>query len=76
MKNQIAMLIQYPDVTKVAGYQQWLTLGRRVIKGENGLVIFRPSKVKHEEEGGEETMRMFFNTSVVFDIRQTDVEPE
>ncbi len=40
--NTVAIAIQRPDATVVAGYETWKSLGRQVVKGENGIQILAP----------------------------------
>ncbi len=40
--NTLAILLQRPDATQVAGYRTWQSLGRQVRKGEQGLQILAP----------------------------------
>ena len=67
--------------THVAGFRAWLKLGRAVRKGERGLSIWAPMRVKARDEAGEETdeKRTVFRIAKVFDVSQTDpvagVEP-
>jgi antirestriction protein ArdC len=63
--------------THVAGFRAWLRLGRRVRKGERGLRILAPVRVKDRDETGDETgeLRIFFRCVHVFDVSQTDPLP-
>jgi len=65
------------DPTHVAGFKAWLRLGRCVRKGERGLRIWAPMRLKAREQDGEETgeRRVGFRTTSVFDVSQTDVLP-
>jgi hypothetical protein len=40
--NQILIMLQRPDATRVAGYRTWQDLGRHVKKGEKGIAILAP----------------------------------
>lgn len=40
--NTVAILMQRPDATQVAGYRTWQSLGRQVRKGEQGIQILAP----------------------------------
>jgi len=40
--NQILIMIQKPEATRVAGYNTWKKLGRWVLKGEKGISILAP----------------------------------
>ena len=53
----------------VAGFKAWLKLGRCVRKGERGIAILAPVRVKQRDVDGEETgeSRVFFRTAWVFD---------
>lgn len=44
--NQLAILRQRPDATRVAGYGSWKKLGRQVAKGAKGIAILAPMVVK------------------------------
>ncbi len=65
----------------IAGFHTWIKLGRAVRKGENALRILAPITVKQRDKLSDETeeRRVFFKTTFVFDVSQTDpisgVEP-
>jgi len=40
--NTVAIWMQRPDATQVAGYRTWQSLGRQVRKGEQGIQILAP----------------------------------
>ena len=40
--NQILIMMQNPDATRVAGFNTWKDLGRSVRKGEKGIAILAP----------------------------------
>jgi len=83
--NLMLILTQRPDATRVAGFHAWRSLGRFVRKGEKGIVIFAPMRLKKlatketpsdaltEDSGGDFILR--FRAVHVFDIAQTDGEP-
>ena len=84
--NTLAIFLQCPEATQVAGYRAWQEMGRQVRKGEHGITILAPIKrrVTAEGESGESateaeavTVRQIsgFTTTTVFDISQTDGEP-
>jgi hypothetical protein len=58
----------------VAGFKAWLKLGRSVRKGECGIAILAPVRVKERDSAGEETgeTRVFFRTAYVFDTLSRD----
>lgn len=77
--NQILLALQAPHATRVAGFRQWLGLGRHVRRGEKGLAILAPivSRLKVEDEvtGEERTVvsaPRSFRIVHVFDISQTE----
>jgi antirestriction protein ArdC len=78
--NVCLIVSQRPDATQVAGYKAWQKLGRQVRKGERGIRILAPCRVKAGETdgtGGErEVYRVVgFRSVAVFDVAQTDGEP-
>ena len=70
------------DARRVAGFRTWLKLGRCVRKGEKGLVVLAPMKLKAGEDHDEkpDEPRVVFRSAFVFADCQTDplhgVEPE
>lgn len=80
LNNVLLIQLQRPDATRVAGYKTWLSLGRQVQKGEQGIMIFapRPYRVRDaaEHDGDEaDHIRIAFRAVAVFDIAQTTGEP-
>jgi antirestriction protein ArdC len=83
--NQILIMIQKPDATRVAGFNTWKDLGRWVRRGEKGIAILAPvmppklkpeEKVPEEEEKIEiEPQPIYFKVVYVFDIAQTEGKP-
>jgi antirestriction protein ArdC len=57
----------------VAGFKTWLKLGRCVGKGEKGIPILAPIRLKSRDDDGEEPTdeRVFFRTVHVYDVSQT-----
>jgi hypothetical protein len=60
--NQILIMLQKPDATKVAGFNTWKELGRWVKKGEKGISILAPvfptrETVWQRRDGAEWTVR-------------------
>ena len=62
-KNQAAVLGALPGASHVAGFRDWLKLGRCVARGSKALYIFAP----RESRDGE----LFFKPVPVFDLSQT-----
>src|SRR5229473_6579884 len=50
--NICLIVSQRPDATQVAGYKAWQKLGRQVRKGEHGIRILAPCRVKVAETDG------------------------
>lgn len=78
--NSLLIAMQRPDATHVAGYRAWQKLGRQVRKGERGITIFAPMRIRAAEGGegaGDEDAETLlrFKAVRVFDIAQTDGEP-
>jgi len=71
--NTCLILHQNPEASIVGGFQQWLTLGRVVRKGEKALCIWVPTTRKGEAEDGSEDRTGFVGGNV-FDITQTDIK--
>ncbi|MBX3352990.1 MAG: hypothetical protein KF684_08635 [Phycisphaeraceae bacterium] len=88
--NLMLILTQRPDATRVAGFHAWRSMGRFVRKGEKGIVIFAPMRLKKrastdaaqdvaagDDTGGDSggDFILRFRAVHVFDIAQTDGEP-
>lgn len=74
--NQLLIAMQCPHATQVAGYRAWQRRGRQVRKGEKGIAILAPIRVRKEDEetGEERWILVGFRTEYVFDISQTEGE--
>jgi len=81
--NILLIWSQRPTATHVAGYRAWLSLGRQVRKGEKGIAIVAPMRLRTtaktagngtgtSTESEEERVR--FRIAHVFDVAQTDGE--
>ncbi|MDP3879981.1 MAG: ArdC-like ssDNA-binding domain-containing protein [Dehalococcoidales bacterium] len=79
--NQILIMLQKPEATRVAGFNTWKDLGRWVKKGEKGIAILAPvlpPKPKLEEKEEEEELKkielspVYFKVVHVFDLSQTE----
>lgn len=73
--NVILVMCQRPDATQVAGFQTWKRLGRFVKKGEQGIRIMVPYKMKigsEEEEDDPRYVIRRFGVGYVWDILQTE----
>jgi antirestriction protein ArdC len=70
---QQAMMRGWDDLGHVAGFRTWLTLERHVRKGESGLAVLAPVRVKITGEDGSETWIVRgFKIEHVFAACQTD----
>jgi antirestriction protein ArdC len=76
-RNLLMIQLQNPDATRVAGFHDWLKLGRHVRKGERGLAILAPMKYAKLDADTGETQNGIrgFRTVYVFDIAQTEGTP-
>lgn len=84
-RNTMAIYMQNPNATRVAGFNTWKRLGRSVNKGEKGLQILAPTPYKrkieetHDKYGNmlpepkiSEIEVISFKLSYVFDVSQTN----
>ena len=76
LRNQLLILSQRPEATRVAGYRTWQSLGRQVRRGERGIAILAPLTRTVPDDTGDEARQivMGFRVVHVFDISQTDGE--
>lgn len=77
--NIMLIWSQRPEATRVAGFRTWKSMGRQVRKGEKGIGIVAPMKLRARasespadprDESKEDRVR--FRVAHVFDIAQTD----
>lgn len=80
--NVMLILLQKPDATRVAGFATWKRLGRYVRKGEKGIVIIAPMKIRPKDDRfdaqAEAERRgpiLRFRGVYVFDVSQTEGQP-
>ncbi|MCI0393196.1 MAG: ArdC-like ssDNA-binding domain-containing protein [Acidobacteria bacterium] len=71
--NTCLLITQFPGVSLVGGFRQWLGQGRVVRKGETGLMIWFPqvSNRKQIAEGTADEADLHFYMGTVFDVSQT-----
>ena len=64
LRNQMLIYSQDPDATRVAGFHTWKTLGRRVRKGEHGLLIIVPMPLRRRDasQDQDEMLEIRFGT--------------
>lgn len=72
-KNMLLIYLQCPNASRVAGYDDWIKLGRQVQYGESAIKILAPNhrKEKDEETGEEKKILCGFHQTSVFDVSQT-----
>lgn len=76
LKNCVLIGLRQPSATRVAGFRAWQRMGRRVKKGEKGIVIIapivrrRPEQPETEKE--ENRAVVAFKAAHVFDLAQTE----
>jgi antirestriction protein ArdC len=76
--NNVALIMaQRPEATMVAGFNRWKEMGRFVRKGEKGMKILVPHKVKVATNDADEEHYSIrsFGVGMVFDVSQTDGTP-
>jgi antirestriction protein ArdC len=80
LRNTLLIAFQCPHATHVAGFRQWLELGRCVRKGEKAIRIFAPVRYRRtddEQSDHKETELQLvgFRLAAVFDVSQTEPLP-
>jgi hypothetical protein len=80
--NSCLVLTQLPAASMVGGFHQWRAKGRKVCKGEHGLMIWIPTgrkdsaeaagPIPEAETGAEKDKRAGFIMGTVFDVSQTE----
>lgn len=86
VQNLMLILAQRPDAARVAGFQTWKSLGRSVCKGEKGIAIIAPMRIRNkdssektasssDQDDADRASFLRFRVVYVFDIAQTDGEP-
>lgn len=89
--NVLLVLSQFPNATKIAGFNSWRALSRSVKKGEHGIAILAPvfprkGEEQHDlhhahalsQEPGQDAKTgapVHFRVAHVFDITQTEGNP-
>lgn len=83
-RNILLIWSQRPTATHIAGYRAWLAMGRQVRKGEKGIAIRAPMRLRtaaKDSQSGTDTRTereeqdIRFRIAHVFDVAQTDGEP-
>ena len=76
LSNQLLILAQRPDATRVKGYRAWNKAGYQVRKGEKGIMIYAPMRVRDDSgdadptSGDSPATRLLYRVAYVFDITQ------
>ena len=81
LSNQLLILAQRPDASRVMGFRAWQKAGYSVRKGETGIAIYAPMRLKHRDTERDElasgdsdvSTHLAYRIVYVFDSRQ--VEP-
>lgn len=85
--NILLIMSQRPDATRVAGFRTWKRLGRFVRRGEKGIAIVAPMRIKPNEnraryhehqlapDSAEDESFLRFRIAYVFDVSQTEGDP-
>ncbi len=81
INNLVLIFLQNPNATRVAGYNTWKSkFNRTVKKGEKGIKIIAPivykdkKNDKADNESEDEKSFVYFKTTTVFDVSQTEGE--
>ncbi|GAH39860.1 unnamed protein product, partial [marine sediment metagenome] len=76
-QNVWLIMMSRHDVTWVAGFHKWRSMGRYVKKGEKGIAILAPLmfRVDPDDTDNKSTELGGFKVVYVFDVSQTDGEP-
>jgi hypothetical protein len=69
--NNLLVLAQNPEATKLADYNTWKENGTPVQKSEKGITILEPGDEYTREDG---SIGVSYNTKKVFDISQTNAK--
>lgn len=82
-RNNRLILLQNKEASRVAGFNKWKEMGRKVKQGSKALYVYAPgSTIKKDVEGkpildekGEAIKETYFFLTPVFDVSQTTGEP-
>lgn len=76
INNCILAWMQYPQVSMLAGYKKWQSLGRQVMRGKKAIRILAPMKMKIRDKESEQEKYIIkgFRIVNVFDVNMTDGE--
>jgi antirestriction protein ArdC len=72
--NQLAIMLQCPDATHVAGFRTWERMGYHVAKGQKGIRILAPRPYERLTETGDVEKKIAFRLISVFDASQLSPE--
>lgn len=80
--NRLIIWVHKPDATFVAGFKAWQKMGRFVKKGEKGIPVFAPMRIrkkadKDPDDGDrdeDKEKNLYFKVVYVWDVSQTDGE--
>lgn len=72
-----SQLLSGDDCQEVAGFKQWLDIGRCVAKGQHGTHILMVCDKKFDTgDGGEEKQKVCKRRTVFFKSQTTEFEPK
>jgi hypothetical protein len=80
LTNTMLCALQFPGVTMVGGFRQWIAHGRCVRKGEHGISIWFPKatgsgqerSVEPNQDADPDGAEVRFLVGTVFDVSQTE----
>lgn len=72
VSNVLRILSACPHATDVRGMYQWNQAGRKVKKGQRGIMIYTPAGYGPATEDGKDDGRFRVKRAYVFDVSQTE----
>lgn len=74
INNVVLAYYQFPQLSMLAGFRKWQSLGRNVVKGSKAIRILAPltRKIKDKETDEETFVLSGFRYVNVFDVAQTE----
>ena len=81
LSNQLLILAQRPDASRVMGFRAWQKAGYSVRKGESGIAIYAPMLLKRRDDeptaadSADAAPRLAYRIVYVFDLGQVEPLP-
>jgi antirestriction protein ArdC len=75
LSNQLLIYLQRPNASKVLGFHSWRKAGYVVRKGEKGIAIYAPMRLRNDADDiatDANAIRLRFRVAYVFDISQVE----